>query len=59
MFLNNSSEIWMINIFFKCDYSVQRFYFLNCERDPVLSNVILNVQVWKNIAFEKNFPASN
>ena len=32
---------------------MQRFYFLNFERRAVLLNVVSNVQVLKNIAFEK------
>ena len=31
---------------------MQKFYFLNLERHAVLSNVISNIQIWKNIAFE-------
>ena len=53
MVFNNSSKIWMIGIFVMCDYRKQKFYFLNFERHTVLSNVILNVQDWKNKAFEK------
>ena len=45
----------MINIFVICDYCVQRFYFLNVERQAVLSDVISNVQIRKNIAFKKGF----
>ena len=55
MFLNNSSEIWIIDVLVMCDFCIQRFYFLNFERHAVLSNVISNVQVWKNIAFEKEY----
>ena len=53
MFFNNSSEIWMIDIFVMCDCCVQRFYFLNSEHHAILSNVISKVQVWKNIGFER------
>ena len=35
---------------------MQRFYFLNVERQAVLSDVISNVQIRKNIAFKKGFP---